>query len=103
MRKKQIIDVTGTPLTPSGQGRKCLGNGEHQEYECCCDECDYYLYCFPQFDWCLKRNKFKKWIKNCFVQIEKSLSYDIVINSNMSSIKKSGAQCSAIIVQFLST
>ena len=49
MRKKQIIDVTGTPLTPSRQGRKCLGNGEHPEYECCCDECDYYLYCFPQY------------------------------------------------------
>ena len=23
MRKKQTIDVTGTPLTPSRQGRKC--------------------------------------------------------------------------------
>ena len=66
MRKKQIIDVTGTPLTPSRQGRKCLGNGEHPEYECCCDECDYYLYCFPQYDWRLKRNKFKKWVKKLF-------------------------------------
>ncbi len=66
MRKKQIIDVTGTPLTPSRQGRKCLGNGEHPEYECCCDECDYYLYCFPQYDWRLKRNKFKKWFKKLF-------------------------------------
>ena len=27
MWRKQIIDVTGTPLTPSRQGRKCLGNG----------------------------------------------------------------------------
>ncbi len=66
MRKKQIIDGTGTPLTPSRQGRKCLGNGEHPEYECCCDECNYYLYCFPQFDWRLKRNKFKKWIEKTF-------------------------------------
>ena len=66
MRKKQIIDATGTPLTPSRQGRKCLGNGEHPEYECCCDECDYYLYCFPQFDNMLKENRFKKWIKGLF-------------------------------------
>ena len=64
MRKKQIVDITGTPLTPSRQGRKCLGNGEHSEYECCCDECNYYLYCFPQYDCGLKRNKFKRWIRN---------------------------------------
>ena len=64
MRKKKIIDISGTPLMPSRQGRKCLGNGEHSGYECCCDECDYYLSCFPQFDWRLKKNKFKKWIKN---------------------------------------
>lgn len=61
MRKKQIIDVTGTPLTPSKQGKKCLGNGEHLEYECCCDECDYYLYCFPQYK---ENNTMIKYIKN---------------------------------------
>ena len=66
MRKKQIIDVTGTPLAPSRQGRKCLGNGEHSEYECCCDEYEYYLYCLPQYDWRLMRNKFNKWIKGLF-------------------------------------
>ena len=49
MRKKKIIDVTGTPLTPSRQGKRCLGNGENPEYECCCDECDFYLLCFT--DW----------------------------------------------------
>ena len=49
MRKKQIIDVTGTPLTPSFLGRKCLGNGEHEKYEICCENCDYYLKCFPKF------------------------------------------------------
>ncbi len=59
MRKKKIIDVTGIPLTPSKQGYKCLGNGEHPEYEYCCDECSYYLYCFPQFDYYSKRNRFK--------------------------------------------
>ena len=37
-----IIDVTGTELTPGNFGRDCLGNGEHEGVECCCDECDYY-------------------------------------------------------------
>lgn len=50
MRKIQILDITGTPLNPSPQGKKCPGNGEHSEYECCCDECDYYLECFPQYN-----------------------------------------------------
>lgn len=40
---------TGTKLTPSLHGRECLGNGSWPGYECCCDECDYYLECFP--DW----------------------------------------------------
>lgn len=62
MKVKKHIDPTGTPLTPSRQGRKCLGNGEHKEYECCCDECDYYLYCFPQYNCNSFRNKIKKFI-----------------------------------------
>lgn len=44
-----LIDPTGTPLTPSWHGIECLGNGDWPGYECCCDECDYYLVCFP--DW----------------------------------------------------
>ena len=44
---KKVIDVTGVELTP-GEPDVCLGNGE-QGFECCCDECDYYLLCFPQF------------------------------------------------------
>ncbi len=60
MWKKQIIDETGTPLTPSRQGRKCLGNGEHPEYECCCDECDYFLKCFPQYNSQSKENSLKR-------------------------------------------
>lgn len=40
---------TQTPLMPSYHGEHCLGNGEHSDYECCCDECDHYLECFP--DW----------------------------------------------------
>lgn len=34
-------------LTPSFNGADCIGNGEHEEIECQCDECDFYLECFP--------------------------------------------------------
>jgi len=42
------IDITGIELTP-GKPDVCLGNGE-QGYECCCDECNYFLLCFPEYD-----------------------------------------------------
>ena len=45
---KRVIDITGVKLTP-GEPTGCLGKGE-QGFECCCDECDYYLLCFPEFD-----------------------------------------------------
>ena len=45
---KKVIDITGIELTP-GEPAVCLGNGE-QGFECCCDECDYFLLCFPEFD-----------------------------------------------------
>ena len=45
---KKPIDVTGVELMP-GEPAICLGNGK-QGFECCCDECDYYLLCFPEFD-----------------------------------------------------
>ena len=38
-----------SPLCPSDHGEDCLYNGDHPEYECCCDECDYYLACFPNY------------------------------------------------------
>ena len=44
---KSIIDISGVLLTP-GEPSACLGNGE-RGFECCCDECNYYLSCFPQF------------------------------------------------------
>ena len=44
-----FIDTTGTVLTPSFHGEKCAGNGEYPGIECCCDECNFYLVCFP--DW----------------------------------------------------
>lgn len=45
----EFLDPTGITLTPSPYGRDCKGNGEWPGVECCCDECDYYLVCFP--DW----------------------------------------------------
>ena len=45
---KKVTDITGIELTP-GKPTVCLGNGE-QGFECCCDECDYYLLCFPEFN-----------------------------------------------------
>lgn len=48
----KVIDPTGVELSP-GEPKKCLGNGEHVDdkgraIECCCDECDYFLLCFPE-------------------------------------------------------
>ena len=38
-------DIT---LKPSLGGKECLGNGTHDDIEIQCDECNYYLECFPQ-------------------------------------------------------
>ncbi len=46
--QKRVVDITGVELMP-GEPAACFGNGE-QGFECCCDECDYYLLCFPEFD-----------------------------------------------------
>lgn len=37
------------PMNPSHHGEECPYNGESFGFECCCDECDYYLICYP--DW----------------------------------------------------
>ena len=47
-------DVTGILLIPGNNGDNCFGNGKHTDkngtiIECCCDECDYFLDCFPVF------------------------------------------------------
>lgn len=53
-----LIDPsTGTKLTPSYHGKECLGNGSWVGYECCCDECDYYLECFPEAEPKILRNR----------------------------------------------
>lgn len=49
-----IIDVTGIELIPSNGGVDCPGNGEHKDekgnyIECCCDECDYFLFCYEEY------------------------------------------------------
>lgn len=44
-----FVDVTGTICTPSKNGELCAGNG-NGDAECCCDECDYYLYCYNKED-----------------------------------------------------
>ncbi len=46
--QKRAIDISGIELMP-GESTVCLGNGE-QDFECCCDECNYYLFCFPEFN-----------------------------------------------------
>ena len=43
------MNEQGVELTPSPNGERCLGNGQHEGVECQCDECDYYQMCFP--DW----------------------------------------------------
>ena len=48
-----IIDITGTELKP-GDPNSCKGNGKTKDetgkiIECCCDECDYFLSCFPEY------------------------------------------------------
>ena len=45
---RKAIDVIGIELIP-GEPDACLGNGEHG-FECCCDECDYFLLCFHEAD-----------------------------------------------------
>ena len=34
-------------LIPSESGMKCPANGTHEDIEICCDECRYFLFCFP--------------------------------------------------------
>ena len=50
MWQDMIDPGTGIELSPARGGVGCKGNGENPDYECCCDECDYYLLCFPDWD-----------------------------------------------------
>lgn len=42
-------DVTGTLICP-GHPKLCLGSGDFQGFPCCCDECSYFLACFPEWE-----------------------------------------------------
>ena len=67
-----IVDVTGTELIPGNFGRDCPGNGEHRNIECCCEECNYYLRCFPDFTWLKIKFLFKKRaIKNAIKKLKR--------------------------------
>ena len=54
---KKIMDITGVELIP-GEFADCFGNGK-SGIECCCDECDYFLLCFPEFDSRSKKQNLK--------------------------------------------
>ena len=45
--QEKLIDISGVELTP-GNYTACLGNVE-KGFECCCDECNYFQLCFPEF------------------------------------------------------
>lgn len=46
-----LIDPgTGISLMPNFHGKDCLGNGDFPDHECCCDECDYFLCCYPEYE-----------------------------------------------------
>jgi hypothetical protein len=42
-------DPTNAELHPGDQNN-CQGNGNHPGFEICCDNCDWFLLCFPQYD-----------------------------------------------------
>ncbi len=43
-----VSDSSGAVLTP-GKPQTCEGNGNNDSYEICCDECDWFLACFPEY------------------------------------------------------
>lgn len=46
---KLVRDPSGVLLCP-GHPKLCLGSGKFGKlFECCCDECNYFLQCFPEW------------------------------------------------------
>lgn len=41
-------DDSGAILTP-GRPENCQGNGKDEHFEICCDECNWFLACFPEY------------------------------------------------------
>lgn len=47
---EDLIDpATGVLLHP-GVPDRCPGNGTEPDYEICCDNCNWFLECFPEYD-----------------------------------------------------
>lgn len=64
--KKIVTDISGVELIP-GEPNVCPGNAEIG-FECCCDECDYYLLCFSEFDLKIKEENIVP--NNCITDAE---------------------------------
>lgn len=47
--RNAIINDEEDCVTPSFHGVNCRHNGENPCFEIFCDECDYFLACFPEF------------------------------------------------------
>ena len=45
--EKGTLDPSGAVLA-QGDLEHCQGNGKHEGFECCCDECDHFLECYPE-------------------------------------------------------
>lgn len=45
--KVDIDPWTGAELHP-GEPEHCQGNGEDPNFEICCENCNYFLECFPE-------------------------------------------------------
>lgn len=45
----EIDPWTGAVLTP-GDPERCAGNGKEDPMACCCDACNFFLACFPEWD-----------------------------------------------------
>ena len=56
--EKMIDPGTGILLSPGDHGEVYIGNGDNPGNECCCDECDYYLCCFPDWNEPLSPSKY---------------------------------------------
>lgn len=46
---EDLIDPTTGALLWPGAPDRCPGNGADPDYEICCDNCNYFLECFPEY------------------------------------------------------
>lgn len=51
MSPEQLEKYNSSDFTPKPSlgGVECKGNGKHEDTEIQCDECDYFLECFPEY------------------------------------------------------